>query len=112
MFFPQIDEADGFQRFAQPDSKDEQKSEGTDMVPILDASAGANVHIDFKITPEIVGFVNNPLRFEVEAQASGGIDNPPAATYSVYIRYFYNFSLGGRAVFKWLGSYALKCKKS
>lgn len=64
MFFPQIDEADGFQRFAQPDSKDEQKSEGTDMVPILDASVGANVHIDFKITPEVnLGIkVNAPIK--------------------------------------------------
>lgn len=112
MYFPQVDEADEFQKFAQPDSKNEQKSEGREMVPILDASVEANVHIDFKITPEvnlgikvnapikkggtiidsqIVGFVNNTLRFEVEAQAKGEIDNPPAATYSVYIKYFYNF---------------------
>ncbi|KAJ5096660.1 hypothetical protein N7456_007381 [Penicillium angulare] len=129
MYFPQIDEADDFQKFAAPDSEDEHKSEGTDMVPILDASVEARVNIDFKITPEvnlgikvnapikkggtivdsqIVGFVNNTLRFEVEAQAKAGIDNPPAATYSVYIKYFYNFGLGGRAVFKWLGDYALK----
>ncbi|KAJ5375386.1 hypothetical protein N7517_007392 [Penicillium concentricum] len=104
----QVDEAEEFQKFAQPEGKDEQKSEGTDMVPILDASVEANGGTI--VDSQIVGFVNNTLRFEVEAQASGGIDNPPAASYSVYIKYFYNFGLGGRAVFKWLGSHALKPK--
>ncbi|CAG8892967.1 unnamed protein product [Penicillium egyptiacum] len=59
---------------------------------------------------QIVGFVNNTLRFQVDAGASGGIDNPPAASYDVCVKYFYNFGYGGRAVFKWLGEYALKPK--
>ncbi|KAL3430011.1 hypothetical protein BDV09DRAFT_202564 [Aspergillus tetrazonus] len=129
MYFPQNDDSEEFQRFLEPNKEDEQRASGTDMTPILDASVEADVHIDFKITPEanlgikvnspigsksalldaqLVGFVNNTLRFEVQAEANGGIENPPAASYSVFIKFFYNFGYGGRAVFKWLGDYALK----
>ncbi|PGH27225.1 hypothetical protein AJ80_01182 [Polytolypa hystricis UAMH7299] len=129
MYFPQNADSEKLEKFLPPSSDKEERAGGTEMVPILDASVEANVHIDFKITPEanlgikvnapmvkggpvldaqIVGFVNNTLRFEVEAKASGGVDNPPAASYGIYIKYFYNFGYGGRAVFKWLGSYALK----
>ncbi|KAL2829474.1 hypothetical protein BDW59DRAFT_178440 [Aspergillus cavernicola] len=129
MYFPQNDDSEEFQRFLEPSRDDEQRAGGTEMAPILDASVEADVHIDFKLTPEanlgirvnspigsngavldaqIIGFVNNTLRFEVQAEAHGGIENPPAASYSVFIKFFYNFGYGGRAVFKWLGEYALK----
>lgn len=112
MYFPQTDDSEAYEKFSAPDSDQEKKAEGTDMVPILDASVDANVHIDFTLTPEanlgikvnapiikggpvvdaqIVGFVNNTLRFEVQGEAHGGVDNPPAASYSIFIRYFYNF---------------------
>ncbi|KAJ5375522.1 hypothetical protein N7517_007528 [Penicillium concentricum] len=131
MYFPQSDEAKDYQKFPTPDDSDTKRVSGTDMVPILDASVEASVHIDLMLTPEanlgikvnapmvkggpvldaqIVGFVNNTLRFQVDAGGSGGIDNPPAASYDVYVKYFYNFGYGGRAIFKWLGEYALKPK--
>jgi hypothetical protein len=108
MYFPQIDEADDYQKFPTPDDKDTKRVSGTDMAPILDASVEASVHIDLMVTPEvnlgikvnapmrkggpvldaqIVGIVNNTLRFQVDAGASGGIDNPPAASYDVYVKY-------------------------
>ncbi|KAF7585706.1 hypothetical protein BBP40_010256 [Aspergillus hancockii] len=61
-------------------------------VPVLDA--------------QIVGFVNNTLRFQVDAGGKAGIGNPPAASYDVYIKYFYNFG-----DFKWLGEWGLTCKE-
>lgn len=112
MYFPQIDEAESYQKFPTPDKDDTKRVGGTDMVPILDASVEAKVHIDLKVTPEanlgikvnapivkggpvldaqVIGFVNNTLRFQVNAGAKGGIENPGAASYDVFIKYFYNF---------------------
>ncbi|KAL2819701.1 hypothetical protein BJX63DRAFT_428483 [Aspergillus granulosus] len=128
MYFPQTPEAEEYQHWSLPASENEQRITGPEMRPILDASVQARVNLDFNVTPEvnlgiivnsplgkedslmdaqIVGFVNNTLRFEVEGQAKGGIGNPPAASYTVQIKYLYNFGIGGRAIFKWLGEHAL-----
>ncbi|KAL4869532.1 hypothetical protein BDV12DRAFT_196162 [Aspergillus spectabilis] len=128
MYFPQVPEAEEFQVWPSGDRVEDDKITGPQMRPILDASVEAYANLDFKLTPEvnlgirvnnplgkndalmdaqIVGFVNNTLRFEVQGEASGGIDKPPAASYSVFIKYFYNFGITGRAVFKWLGEHAL-----
>ncbi|KAL4860892.1 hypothetical protein BDV12DRAFT_204588 [Aspergillus spectabilis] len=128
MYFPQTPEAEEYQRWSLPAPENEQRITGPEMRPILDASVQARANLDFNITPEvnlgirvnsplgkeaslmdaqIVGFVNNTLRFEVEGQAKGGIGNPPAASYTVQIKYLYNFGIGGRAIFKWLGEHAL-----
>ncbi|EFR03335.1 chitinase A1 [Nannizzia gypsea CBS 118893] len=111
LYFPQTEDAERYQKFPTPREEDEQRAGGVDTIPILDASVEANVHVDFIITPEvnlgikvnapsikgpvldaqIVAFVNNTMRFEVQANANGGIEQPPAASYSIFIKYFYNF---------------------
>ena len=70
-------------------------------MPVLDAAVKASVNVDLLITPEvnlgikvaapkisgdllnaqIVGFVNNTFRFEVQAQGKGGAGATPAGTY-------------------------------
>ncbi|KAL2836762.1 hypothetical protein BJY01DRAFT_221549 [Aspergillus pseudoustus] len=117
MYFPQTPEAEEYQRFPTPDPNKEQRVIGPEMRPSLDASVDARAQFDFHITPEahlgirvlnpvnkddtvidaqIVGFINNTLRFEVQGTVSGGIDDPPAASYSVGIKYL---GIGGRAVY-------------
>lgn len=128
VYFPQIDEATKYQKFPKPAENKEEGSKGTDFQPILNAEVTASVGLDLLITPEvnlgikvnspgikgdivnaqIVGFVNNTFRFEVQGKASGGIGQTPAASYDIFIKYIYNFGVGGVATFKWLGSHALK----
>ncbi|KAK1913093.1 hypothetical protein P3342_005029 [Pyrenophora teres f. teres] len=126
-YFPQIPEAKDYQKFPTPSTDQEQASKGTDFTPILDASVQASVGVDILLTPmvnlgikvnhpsvkgdivsaQIQGFVNNTFRFEVSAKGDAGIGTNPAASYSIFIKYIYNFGIGGAATFKWLGEYAL-----
>ncbi|KAF2473995.1 chitinase A1 [Lindgomyces ingoldianus] len=128
IYFPQVKEAEARQKFDKPAESAEQGSKGTDFEPILDASVQASVGVDLLITPEvnlgikvntpsvkgdivnaqIVGFINNTFRFEVIGKGQGGIGNTPAISYDIFIKYLYNFGIGGTATFKWLGNYALK----
>ncbi|KAL5392826.1 hypothetical protein DPSP01_000523 [Paraphaeosphaeria sporulosa] len=128
MYFPQVEEAKDYIKQPQATEGDESSSKGTDFVPILDAAVQASVNVDLLITPEvnlgikvtapkvsgdvlnaqIVGFVNNTFRFEVQADGKAGIGNTRAGSYHIYIKYIYNFGVGGIAKFKWLGEYALK----
>jgi hypothetical protein len=43
----------------------------------------------------------------VSTKADAGIGANPAASYNIFIKYIYNFGIGGAATFKWLGDYAL-----
>ncbi|USP75586.1 hypothetical protein yc1106_02860 [Curvularia clavata] len=127
-YFPQIPEASDYQKFPTPSANQEQSSNGTDFTPILDASVRASVGVDIMITPvvnlgikvnhpkvngdivsaQVQGFVNNTFRFEVIGKGDAGVGTSPAASYSIFIKYIYNFGIGGAATFKWLGSYALR----
>ncbi|KAH7122764.1 hypothetical protein B0J11DRAFT_551302 [Dendryphion nanum] len=128
VYFPQVPEANEYTKLPIPAQDKEEGSKGTNFVPILDASVKATVGVDLLITPEvnlgikvtspkikgdivnaqIVGFVNNTFRFEVTGEGTGGIGNNPAVSYHIFIKYIYNFGIGGVANFKWLGTYALK----
>ncbi|KAF2004069.1 glycoside hydrolase family 18 protein [Amniculicola lignicola CBS 123094] len=127
MYYPQRPEADPYQVFPKVDEKNEEGGKGTDFLPILDATVTAKVGVDILITPEVnlgikvstpsigtildaqlVGFINNTFRFEVQGTGSGGIGNAPVLTYDIFIKYIYNFGLGGRATFKYLGDWAIK----
>jgi hypothetical protein len=46
---------------------------------------------------QIVGFINNTFRFEVIGKGQGGIGNTPAISYDIFIKYLYNFGIGGTA---------------
>ncbi|KAF2119716.1 hypothetical protein BDV96DRAFT_642728 [Lophiotrema nucula] len=128
VYFPQAPEAEEYQKFPTPDEDKEQVVKDTSITPMFDASVSASVGVDLIITPEvnlgikvnakgvkddivnaqIVGFVNNTFRFEVAGKASAGVGNTPAVTYDIFIKYIYNFGIGGVAKFKWLGEWALK----
>jgi hypothetical protein len=112
MYFPQAPEAEEYQVWSEPRASDEERITGPQMEPILAASVNAYAHFDFHLTPEanlgirvnspvgsggplmdaqIIGYVNNTLRFQVEGHAKGSLDTPPSASYDIYIKYLYNF---------------------
>jgi hypothetical protein len=112
VYFPQTKEAEEYQRWLLPKPEDAQRVKGPEMQPVLDASVNLTALFDFKVTPEvnlgikvnsplrkgeaimdaqIAAFINNTIRFKVQAEASGGIGSGPAASYSVIVSYFYNF---------------------
>ena len=89
------------------------------LVPQFDASVQASADLDILVTPEanmgirvgggagifgsalvdaqIVGFVNNTLRFHAEAQASTGTSSGSSTSYSYGAYLLYNLGYGGYA---------------
>ncbi|KAL3483247.1 hypothetical protein BJX62DRAFT_245091 [Aspergillus germanicus] len=110
MYFPQALEAEEYQQFPMRNLDKEQSVTGLEMRPILDASVEARAQFDFPVTPkanlgikvlnpvnkedtvidtQIIGFINNTLRFEVQGQAGGGIGNLPAALHKVGFKHWW-----------------------
>ncbi|KAL8942162.1 MAG: hypothetical protein Q9216_001809 [Gyalolechia sp. 2 TL-2023] len=97
--------------------------------PTFDAKVKVDAAIDINVTPEanlglrvggkvsggaplvdaqIVGYVNNTLRFHASASASAGTNTGAAATYRYGVYLLYNIGYGAYATVKFFPNWALK----